>query len=53
MQAFNNGQTQSVAICFKEKCRSDMSQPHFGQSVRMKLTLPKVETWSPPRLPQL
>jgi len=30
-----------------------MSQPHFGQSVRMRLTLPKVGTWSPPGLPQL
>jgi hypothetical protein len=27
-----------------------MSQPHFGLSVRMKLTLPKVGTWSPLRL---
>jgi hypothetical protein len=27
-------------------------QPHFGLSVRMKLTLPKVGTWSPPRLPK-
>jgi hypothetical protein len=27
-----------------------MSQPHFGLSVRMKLTLPKVGTWSPPGL---
>jgi hypothetical protein len=30
-----------------------MSQPHFGQSVRMRLTLPKVGTWSPLGLPQL
>jgi hypothetical protein len=29
-----------------------LSQPHFGLSVRMKLTLPKVGTWSPPRLPK-
>jgi hypothetical protein len=29
-----------------------LSQPHFGLSVRMKLTLPKVRTWSPPRLPK-
>jgi hypothetical protein len=27
-----------------------VSQPHFGLSVRMKLTLPKVGTWSPPGL---
>jgi hypothetical protein len=27
-----------------------LSQPHFEASVRMKLTLPKVGTWSPPGL---
>jgi hypothetical protein len=27
-----------------------MSQPHFEASVRMKLALPKVGTWSPPGL---
>jgi hypothetical protein len=31
---------------------SQMSQPHFGLSVRMKLTFPKVGTWSPPGLPK-
>jgi hypothetical protein len=30
-----------------------MSQPHFEASVRMRLTLPKVGTWSPLGLPQL
>jgi hypothetical protein len=25
----------------------EMSQPHFGLSVKMKLTLPKVGTWNP------
>jgi len=30
-----------------------MLQPHFEASVRMKLTLPKVGTWSPPGLPKL
>jgi hypothetical protein len=30
-----------------------MSQPHFEVSVRMRLTLPKVGTWSPLGLPQL
>jgi hypothetical protein len=30
--------------------RGRVSQPHFGLSVRMKLTLPKVGTWSPSRL---
>ncbi len=30
-----------------------MSQPHFEASVRMKFTLPKVGTWSPPGLLQL
>jgi len=29
-----------------------MSKPHFGLSVRMKLTLPKVGTWSLPGLPK-
>jgi hypothetical protein len=29
-----------------------VSQPHSEASVRMKVTLPKVGTWSPPRLPQ-
>jgi hypothetical protein len=29
-----------------------LSQPHFGLSVRMKLTLPKVGTWSPPGPPK-
>jgi len=29
-----------------------VSQPHFGLSVRMRLTLPKVGTWSPPGLPK-
>jgi hypothetical protein len=31
----------------------NLSQPHFEASVRTKLTLPKVETWSPPGLPKL
>jgi len=30
-----------------------LSQPHFGLSVRMRLTLPKVGIGSPPGLPQL
>jgi hypothetical protein len=30
-----------------------MSQPHFEVSVRMRLALPKVGTWSPPGLPKL
>jgi hypothetical protein len=30
-----------------------LSQPHFEASVRMRLALPKVGTWSPPGLPQL
>jgi len=33
-----------------KKIGHNMSQPHFGLSVRMKLTLPKVGTWSPPGL---
>jgi len=31
---------------------SQLSQPHFGQSGRMQLPFPKVETWSPPGLPK-
>jgi hypothetical protein len=38
---------QKLKLCF-----SKVSQPHFGLSVRMKLTLPKVGTWSPPGLPK-
>jgi hypothetical protein len=30
--------------------RLNLSQPHFGLSVRVKPTLPKVGTWSPPGL---
>jgi hypothetical protein len=30
-----------------------LSQPHFEASVRMKLTLPKVRTWSPLELPKI
>jgi hypothetical protein len=30
-----------------------LSQPHFEASVRMKLALPKVGTWSPSGLPKL
>jgi hypothetical protein len=30
-----------------------MSQPHFGLSVRVKPTLTKVGTWSPPGLPKI
>jgi hypothetical protein len=33
--------------------RDLMSQPHFGLSVRVKPTLPKVQSWSPPGLPKL
>jgi hypothetical protein len=32
---------------------SFMSQPHFGLSVRVKPTLPKVGTWSPLGLPKI
>jgi hypothetical protein len=37
----------------KSKVETILSQPHFEASVRMRLTLPKVGTWSPPGLPQL
>jgi hypothetical protein len=30
-----------------------LSQPHFGLSVRVKPTFPKVGTWSPPGLPKI
>jgi hypothetical protein len=30
-----------------------VSQPHFGLSVRVKPTFPKVGTWSPPGLPKI
>jgi len=30
-----------------------VSQPHFGISVRMKLTPPKVGSWSPPGLSKI
>ncbi len=33
--------------------RLNMSQPHFGLSVKMKLTLPKLGIWSPPGLPNV
>jgi hypothetical protein len=31
---------------------SHLSQPHFEASVKMRFALPKVGTWSPPRLPK-
>jgi hypothetical protein len=36
----------------EEEVSLHLSQPHFGLSVRMKLALPKVGTWSPPGLPK-
>jgi hypothetical protein len=45
--------TKSLKEIIVERKNLDLqhvSQPHFGLSVRMKLTLPKVGTWSPPRL---
>jgi hypothetical protein len=35
-----------------KKKKAKLSQPHFGLSVRMKLILSKVGTWSPPGLPK-
>jgi hypothetical protein len=32
---------------------ASLSQPHFGLSVRVKPTLPKVGPWSPPRLSKI
>jgi hypothetical protein len=37
----------------KESNLVKMSQPHFETSVKMKLTFPKVGTWSPLRLPKI
>jgi hypothetical protein len=41
---------------FMERTKNGYSwrvlQPHFEASVRMRLTLPKVGTWSPPGLPR-
>jgi hypothetical protein len=31
----------------------EVSQPHFGLSVRMKLARPKVGTWNPLGLPKI
>jgi hypothetical protein len=42
-----------VIIISNESVSEPMSQPHFEASVKMKLTLPKVGTWSPPGLLQL
>jgi len=42
-----------IYLYFFSRCNDEVSQPHFGLSVRMKLTLPKVGIRSPPRLPQL
>jgi hypothetical protein len=36
-----------------KNCPPQMLQPHFEASVKMRLALPKVGTWSPPRLPKL
>ncbi len=33
--------------------KTTLSQPHFGLSVRVKPTLPKVGSWSPPGLPKI
>ncbi len=33
--------------------RKKVSQPHFGLSVRVKPTLPKVGSWSPTGLPKI
>jgi hypothetical protein len=43
------------AIKFAKKLQGgpSLSQPHFGLSVRMKLTLPKVGTLSPSGLPKI
>jgi hypothetical protein len=40
--------TQTTLVLFKWSLL--LSQPHFEARVRMRLALPKVRTWSPPRL---
>ncbi len=41
-----------IQMTFCPKTPKWMSQPHFGLNVRVKPTLPKVGTWSPPGLPK-
>jgi hypothetical protein len=48
----NLGVVQKELNTRVKKMRALMLQPHFVLSVRMKLTLPKVGTWSPPGLPK-
>jgi hypothetical protein len=47
----------SIRLCllhfFKFFIWLNLSQPHFGLSVRMKPTFPKVGTWSPSGLPKI
>ncbi len=43
----------TISKCNKKVLLVDLLQPHFEASVKMKLTLPKVGTWSPLGLPQL
>ncbi len=42
--------TTSLFTC---NFRVEVSQPHFGLSVRMKLARPKVGTWNPLGLPKI
>jgi hypothetical protein len=44
--------TQYWFLIYKWLTSLWVSQPHFGLSVRVKPTLPKVGTWSPPGLPK-
>jgi len=41
-----------ISHLFRDYQQYYVSQPHFGLSVKMKLTLPKVGTWSPLGLPK-
>jgi hypothetical protein len=47
----NNTNTLLENLNVKDKDK--LSQPHFEASVKMKLTLSKVRTWSPPGLPKI
>jgi hypothetical protein len=47
-----NFSSKPVQEGFFEVFKHVLSQPHFEASVRMKLTFPKVGTWSPLGLPK-
>jgi hypothetical protein len=48
----NNGKKRVGACSLTRNIRGVMPQPHFGLSVRVKPTFPKVGSWSPTILPK-